>query len=134
MCLKQKRPFGLLNLNEFKSNKTKCFELSEIAGHVVEFRCAFCIFIINFQIIGCFHGLTGFLNFGSADQYGSRFIQQKLETATPEEKNMVFHEIIPQALSLMTDVFGNYVIQKVIITGFFCIDFISWPIKSVHCV
>ncbi|CAL5322519.1 unnamed protein product [Camellia sinensis] len=72
-------------LDEFKSNKTKCFELSEIAGHVVEF---------------------------SADQYGSRFIQQKLETATTEEKNMVFHEIMPQALSLMTDVFGNYVIQK----------------------
>ncbi|KAJ1400950.1 Pumilio, RNA binding domain [Sesbania bispinosa] len=72
-------------LDEFKSNKTKCFELSEIAGHVVEF---------------------------SADQYGSRFIQQKLETASMEEKNMVFHEIMPHALSLMTDVFGNYVIQK----------------------
>lgn len=49
----------------------------------------------------------------SADQYGSRFIQQKLETATADEKNMVFNEIMPQALSLMTDVFGNYVIQKV---------------------
>ena len=49
----------------------------------------------------------------SADQYGSRFIQQKLETASIDEKNMVFHEIMPQALSLMTDVFGNYVIQKV---------------------
>ncbi|KAH7838659.1 hypothetical protein Vadar_029570 [Vaccinium darrowii] len=72
-------------LEEFKSNKAKCFELSEIAGHVVDF---------------------------SADQYGSRFIQQKLETATIEEKNMVFEEINPQALTLMTDVFGNYVIQK----------------------
>ncbi|KAL5709531.1 hypothetical protein ACHQM5_020211 [Ranunculus cassubicifolius] len=72
-------------LEEFKSNKTKCFELLEIEGHVVEF---------------------------SADQYGSRFIQQKLETATTEEKNMVFQEIMPQAFSLMTDVFGNYVIQK----------------------
>jgi pumilio RNA-binding family len=72
-------------LEEFKSNKTKCFELSEIAGHVVEF---------------------------SADQYGSRFIQQKLETATTEEKTMVFEEINSQALTLMTDVFGNYVIQK----------------------
>lgn len=49
----------------------------------------------------------------SADQYGSRFIQQKLETATTEEKNMVYQEIMPQALALMTDVFGNYVIQKV---------------------
>ena len=57
----------------------------------------------------------------SADQYGSRFIQQKLETATTEEKNMIFDEIIPQALTLMTDVFGNYVIQKVLIilTQFF---------------
>jgi pumilio RNA-binding family len=26
-------------LEEFKSNKTKCYELSEIAGYVVEFRC-----------------------------------------------------------------------------------------------
>lgn len=49
----------------------------------------------------------------SSDQYGSRFIQQKLETATDEEKNMVFEEIMPQALPLMTDVFGNYVVQKV---------------------
>ncbi|KAH0975421.1 hypothetical protein GBA52_017320 [Prunus armeniaca] len=31
---------------------------------------------------------------------------QKLETATAEEKIMVFDEITPQALSLMTDVFG----------------------------
>ncbi|KAL8102934.1 pumilio homolog 2-like [Apium graveolens] len=77
--------FGSSLLDEFKNNKARCFELSEIAGHVVEF---------------------------SADQYGSRFIQQKLETATTEEKNMVFNEITPQALSLMTDVFGNYVIQK----------------------
>ncbi|WVZ68218.1 hypothetical protein U9M48_017181 [Paspalum notatum var. saurae] len=85
-------PSGYMNenfpsslLDEFKSNKARNFELAEIAGHVVEF---------------------------SADQYGSRFIQQKLETATVEEKNMVFEEIMPHALSLMTDVFGNYVVQK----------------------
>lgn len=77
--------FPLSLLEEFKSNKTRCLELSEIASHVVEF---------------------------SSDQYGSRFIQQKLETATDEEKNMVFEEIMPQALPLMTDVFGNYVVQK----------------------
>ncbi|XP_074287273.1 pumilio homolog 1-like isoform X2 [Silene latifolia] len=77
--------FGSSLLDEFKGNKTRCFELAEIANHVVEF---------------------------SADQYGSRFIQQKLETATSDEKDMVFHEIFPQALSLMTDVFGNYVVQK----------------------
>ncbi|PON41716.1 Coatomer beta subunit [Trema orientale] len=72
-------------LDEFKNNKTKAFELPDIVDHVVEF---------------------------STDQYGSRFIQQKLETATPEEKSKIFPEIIPHARTLMTDVFGNYVIQK----------------------
>lgn len=54
-----------------------------------------------------------FTRASSADQYGSRFIQQKLEQATTEEKNMVYQEIMPHALALMTDVFGNYVVQKV---------------------
>ncbi|XP_073392002.1 pumilio homolog 1, partial [Physcomitrium patens] len=76
---------GSTLLEEFKNSKTRRFELSDIAGHVVEF---------------------------SADQHGSRFIQQKLETASPEDKNMVFQEVLPRALTLMTDVFGNYVIQK----------------------
>ena len=49
----------------------------------------------------------------STDQLGSRFIQQKLETAQEEEKAIVFEEMLPRSLSLMTDVFGNYVIQKV---------------------
>ncbi|XP_010535464.1 PREDICTED: pumilio homolog 2-like [Tarenaya hassleriana] len=77
--------FGSSLLEEFKNNKAKCFELSEISNHVVAF---------------------------SSDQYGSRFIQQKLETASVEEKTMVYEEIMPHALELMTDVFGNYVIQK----------------------
>jgi len=42
----------------------------------------------------------------------SRFIQQKLERATPAERQMVFGEILQAAYQLMTDVFGNYVIQK----------------------
>lgn len=77
--------YGSSLLEEFKNNKNRCFELSDIAEHVFEF---------------------------SADQIGSRFIQQKLETASPEEKHMIFMEIFPQALILMTDVFGNYVLQK----------------------
>lgn len=48
----------------------------------------------------------------SGDQHGSRFIQQKLETANSDEKERVFKEIQPNAMQLMTDVFGNYVIQK----------------------
>jgi len=72
-------------LEEFRNNKNKKFELHDIVGHIVEF---------------------------SGDQHGSRFIQQKLETALQEEKQMVFDEILPSALDLMVDVFGNYVIQK----------------------
>ena len=48
----------------------------------------------------------------SQDQHGSRFIQQKLERAAPAEKQLVFQEILAASYSLMTDVFGNYVIQK----------------------
>ena len=48
----------------------------------------------------------------SQDQHGSRFIQQKLERASANEKQAVFQEIQSKAHSLMTDVFGNYVIQK----------------------
>lgn len=48
----------------------------------------------------------------SQDQHGSRFIQQKLERASAPEKQMVFNEILSAAYNLMTDVFGNYVIQK----------------------
>lgn len=48
----------------------------------------------------------------SGDQYGSRFIQQKLETANSDEKDQIFSEIQPNSIQLMKDVFGNYVIQK----------------------
>eukprot|EP01130_Rhizamoeba_saxonica_P017044 TRINITY_DN807_c0_g1_i1.p1 TRINITY_DN807_c0_g1~~TRINITY_DN807_c0_g1_i1.p1 ORF type:complete len:744 (+),score=139.45 TRINITY_DN807_c0_g1_i1:99-2330(+) len=73
-------------LENFRNSKNnKKYELTDIIGHFVEF---------------------------SGDQHGSRFIQQKLENSSPEEKEMVFVEIYPQALNLMTDVFGNYVVQK----------------------
>ena len=45
-------------------------------------------------------------------QYGSRFIQQQMETATDDEKADVFAEIEGSAAKLMEDLFGNYVIQK----------------------
>ncbi|KAF8654193.1 hypothetical protein AX16_003722 [Volvariella volvacea WC 439] len=73
-------------LDEFRANKSRKWELRDIFGYIVEF---------------------------SGDQHGSRFIQQKLETASSEEKQIVFDEIVPNnALQLITDVFGNYVIQK----------------------
>ncbi|CAK7337522.1 unnamed protein product [Dovyalis caffra] len=77
-------------LEELKSGKGRRFELSDIVGHIVEFR----------QVLT------------DADQHGSRFIQQKLENCSAEEKASVFKEVLPYASKLMTDVFGNYVIQK----------------------
>ncbi|GER35187.1 pumilio domain-containing protein [Striga asiatica] len=67
-------------LEMLKNNKSKSLELSDILGHVVEL---------------------------SMDQYGSRFIQQKLECATVEEKTKILVEIIPSARSLMIDFFEH---------------------------
>ncbi|KAI7746661.1 hypothetical protein M8C21_030241 [Ambrosia artemisiifolia] len=72
-------------LEELKSGKGRRLELSDIFGHIVEF---------------------------CGDQHGSRFIQQKLEICSIEEKESVFKEVLPNASTLITDVFGNYVIQK----------------------
>ena len=69
----------------FRNNRFPNLQLREITNHIVEF---------------------------SQDQHGSRFIQQKLERASAAEKQLVFQEILSAAYSLMTDVFGNYVIQK----------------------
>jgi mRNA-binding protein PUF3 len=74
-------------LSNFKreQKQSKRWELTDIKGHVVEF---------------------------AGDQHGSRFIQQKLESANSEVKESVFRELEENALQLMQDVFGNYVIQK----------------------
>ena len=72
-------------LESFRSNQVSVLSLGDLSGHVLEF---------------------------SQDQHGSRFIQQKLERAAAGEKQLVFQEILSAAYSLMTDVFGNYVIQK----------------------
>lgn len=75
-------------LEELRATKTKKhdFEMKEIpAGEVV--RC-------------------------SLDQFGSRLIQQKIETLTQDELDSMFRELEPQLGKLMIDVFGNYVVQK----------------------
>ena len=48
----------------------------------------------------------------SCDQFGSRFIQQRLETATGDEKAAAFSQLIDDVIRLSEDVFGNYVVQK----------------------
>lgn len=72
-------------LEEFRSNKHRRWELKDMTGLIVEF---------------------------AGDQLGSRHIQSKLDTATAEEKTIVFEEIHPHVLQLSMDVFANYVVQK----------------------
>lgn len=74
-------------VEEFRNTngKGRSWELRDILGHVTSF---------------------------CQDQHGSRFIQQRLEECTDVDKQLVFDEIVPSATSLMTDVFGNYVLQK----------------------
>ncbi|MFS7918494.1 putative armadillo-like helical, pumilio domain-containing protein [Helianthus anomalus] len=77
-------------LEQLKTSKGRRLELPEIYGHIVEF---------------------------SVDQYGSRFVQQKLEVCSNEEREAIFKEVFPHASKLITDVFGNYVIQKILEYG-----------------
>ncbi|KAK1773594.1 armadillo-type protein [Copromyces sp. CBS 386.78] len=48
----------------------------------------------------------------AADRTGSRFIQEKLQSASGDEKLDVYNELYDELIPLMTDVYGNYVVQK----------------------
>lgn len=53
------------------------------------------------------------------DQFGSRFLQQKLQDSTvpQQEKDDLFEELSPHLPGLCIDVFGNYVVQKILEIG-----------------
>ncbi|KAF7003322.1 hypothetical protein CFC21_018651 [Triticum aestivum] len=53
----------------------------------------------------------------SADPIGSCFIRQKLDEATTGEIVMLYNEITPHILTLVTDAFPTYVIQKLLEHG-----------------
>ena len=48
------------------------------------------------------------------DQHGCRFLQRKFAEGTQEEIEMIFDEIIDHIVELMTDPFGNYLVQKLL--------------------
>ncbi|KAL1877424.1 mRNA binding protein puf3 [Diaporthe australafricana] len=56
--------------------------------------------------------IFGYVTDFAGDQQGSRFLQEKIPTANSEDKQRVFDEILVNANQMMTDVFGNYIVQK----------------------
>lgn len=51
------------------------------------------------------------------DQDGSRFIQRMLDSSPPVVVDRLFREIFSSPVELITDVFGNYVLQKLLEVG-----------------
>jgi pumilio RNA-binding family len=83
-------PTSSVLLEEFRSAKSRDWTMRRIEGYVVEF---------------------------CQDQSGSRFIQQRLEMGDPVEQQIVIKEVLPAIRRLRNDVFGNYVIQKLLDFG-----------------
>lgn len=77
-------------LEDFLRGRYPQMELNEIIRHVCAFAC---------------------------DREGSKFIQTKLDDATDQHKLLIFHEMQPNLLMLMTDRFANYIVQKFIEIG-----------------
>lgn len=50
----------------------------------------------------------------SKDQNGCRFLQRKFTDGAPEDVQKIFLEIIDHIVELMTDPFGNYLVQKLL--------------------
>lgn len=48
------------------------------------------------------------------DQHGCRFLQKQFDEGGPAEVEKIFREIIGHIVELMTDPFGNYLIQKLL--------------------
>ncbi|KAL3700158.1 hypothetical protein R1sor_018180 [Riccia sorocarpa] len=48
------------------------------------------------------------------DQHGCRFLQRKFDEGGPEDVQKIFQEIIEHIIELMTDPFGNYLVQKLL--------------------
>lgn len=61
--------------------------------------------------------LNGYAVEFAKDQEGSRFIQSAVDSASTQDVDVLFHEIFESPLELVTDIFGNYVLQKLLDKG-----------------
>ncbi|KAL5832396.1 hypothetical protein ACOSQ4_017750 [Xanthoceras sorbifolium] len=58
--------------------------------------------------------VTGRIYLMAKDQHGCRFLQRKISEGTSEDIEKIFVEIIDHIVELMTDPFGNYLVQKLL--------------------
>ncbi|KAJ6983397.1 pumilio [Populus alba x Populus x berolinensis] len=123
-CIAERRPSSS-SLEGFKNNKTGSFELSDIAGQVVEFR-----YLLNYCFGVCFihfldHGtesqrfelvsrLTGHVLPLSLQMYGCRVIQKALEMIDVDRQTQMVVELDGSVIKCIRDQNGNHVIQKCI--------------------
>ncbi|WOL03119.1 hypothetical protein Cni_G11839 [Canna indica] len=60
-----------------------------------------------YDVIGKIHMLT-------KEQNGCRFLQRVFEKGNQDDVNIIFSEIIDHVVEIMTDPFGNYLVQKLV--------------------
>lgn len=47
----------------------------------------------------------------------SKTLQYYFENASPEDRDLIFQEVVKDAFTLSSDAFGNYVVQKILEVG-----------------
>ncbi|XP_050220014.1 pumilio homolog 12 [Mercurialis annua] len=58
--------------------------------------------------------VTGRVYLMAKDQHGCRFLQRKFSEGTAQDIEKIFVEVIDHIVELMTDPFGNYLVQKLL--------------------
>ncbi|PIN06953.1 Translational repressor MPT5/PUF4 and related RNA-binding proteins (Puf superfamily) [Handroanthus impetiginosus] len=59
------------------------------------------------EVQGCIHHMA-------KDQHGCRFLQRVFDEGNSQDKQIIFNEIIDHVIDLMTNRFGNYLMQKLL--------------------
>lgn len=63
---------------------------------------------------GCVNEVRGSIYHLAKDQNGCRYLQRKFSEGSPKEVAIIFGEVLEHISDLMTDPFGNYLIQKLL--------------------
>ena len=109
-------------LEDFRNSKNRSWTVEEIRGETLFCRSFyFCYVSLYFyhtpHILYFCELCTGHVVEFCQDRNGSRFIQQRLKVADASEKQLIMTEVLPFVRVLRNDVFGNYVVQKLLEHG-----------------